>query len=104
LVLVLGGAHARRVIDAQNPADDYWLRVWGLRGLLWNWGDEAITELRQALSDPAWRAREMALKVVARHHIDDLLDDVLELKSDSIARVRQQAMRCKMVLAGPQIG
>jgi len=101
LVLALGGPHARRVLDAQNPADDYWLRVWGLRGLLWTSGAEASPELRQSLSDPAWRAREMALKVVARHHLDHMLGEVLGLKNDPIARVRQQAMRCEMVLVGP---
>jgi hypothetical protein len=98
LVLVLGGAHARRVIDAQNPVDDYWLRVWGLRGLLWAWADEASPQIRQALNDPAWRAREMALKVIARHQCDDMFEDVLELKNDPVTRVRQQAVRCEMVL------
>jgi len=99
LVLALGGPHARRVVNAGNPNDDYWLRVWGLRGLLWIWADEASPEIRQALRDPAWRAREMALKVVARHHVDELLDEVTELKNDDVARVRQQAARCEIVLA-----
>ncbi len=99
LVLALGGPHARRVLDAGHPADDYWLRVWGLRGLLWAWSAEASPEIRQSLRDPEWRAREMALKVVARHHVDDLLEDVLELKNDRIDRVRRQAVRCEAVLA-----
>ena len=100
LVLALGGPGARKFLGELQPADDYWLRVWGLRGLLWTWADEAIPEIRLALGDPAWRAREMALKVVARHCVDDMLEDVLELKNDAVARVREQAIRCETVLAG----
>lgn len=99
LVLALGGPPARKFLDARHHSHEYWLRVWGLRGLLWTWADEASPEVRRALRDPAWCAREMALKVTARHHLDDLLEDVLELKHDRIARVRHQAARCETVLA-----
>ena len=47
----------------------------------------------QALTDDAWRVREMALKVVARHRLDDGLTAVLPLRGDPVPRVRQAAER-----------
>ena len=35
----------------------------------------------------------MALKVVARHRVDALLDDVVPLRQDSVPRVRAAAAR-----------
>ncbi len=97
-VLAVGGPPAHTFLDGQPHRDDYWLRVWGLRGLLWVWADEAVAEIRLALTDPEWRVREMALKVVARHRLDELFEEVLELKRDTTARVHLQAVRCEAVL------
>jgi HEAT repeat protein len=51
-----------------------------------------------ALSDPAWRVREMALKVVARHRVDAALDHLPRLLDDEVPRVRQAALRAQQRL------
>jgi hypothetical protein len=101
LVVLLGGEHGRRLVAGGVPdGQAHWLKVWAARGLLWAWagaGDDraldALDALRDALRDGSWRVREMAAKVVARHAIDDLLDDVVALESDPVERVRAQATR-----------
>jgi hypothetical protein len=99
LVLALGGPPARRVIDAGADSDlRYWLRVWGARGLLWTWEASATNAIRGALSDPAWRVREMAAKVVARHLVGDLLPAVAGLRDDPVPRVRAAGARAVAVL------
>jgi hypothetical protein len=47
----------------------------------------------ESLADEAWRVREMAAKVVARHLVDPALPSVLELNEDPVARVRVAAHR-----------
>lgn len=99
LIVALGGPHARRVLDG-GPRDDqrYWLRVWATRGLLWAWEDSGQAGVRAALADPAWRVREMAAKVVARHLLDDLLEAVAALRDDPVPRVRAGAVRAVAAL------
>ena len=46
-----------------------------------------------ALHDDAWRVREMAVKVVARHRLDEALPVVNDLRRDSNARVRKGVER-----------
>lgn len=94
LIVVLGGPHARWALH-RGPRDDqrYWLRVWGLRGLLWAWHDSGVPAVRAGLTDPAWRVREMAAKVIARHLLGDLLADVTALRADPVPRVRAAATR-----------
>ena len=92
LLLALGGPPARHYLTGATPPD-YWLRVWATRGLLWAWSDEASPALRTALADEHWRVREMALKVVARHLVGDVLPAVQELRSDPGKRVRAAAER-----------
>jgi hypothetical protein len=91
----LGGVPAMHLLNAGiPPGQDYWLRVWAGRGLLWaGAGPEDEASLRAALADPAWRVREMACKVVARHRLGELLDDVATLQEDANARVRAAARR-----------
>ena len=96
LVLVLGGPPARKFLDGQPHVDAYWLRVWGLRGLLWVWSPDALPELRGALTDPAWRVREMALKVATRNQVEDVVEVAAPLQSDPIKRVGHQAHRYVM--------
>ena len=91
LVVVLGGAHAPAVLDGRD--EPYWLRVWAARGLLWAWDDVAVPSLVDAMSDEAWRVREMACKVVARNLVDDALPAVIALRDDPIPRVRAAALR-----------
>jgi HEAT repeat protein len=52
-----------------------------------------------ALHDDAWRVREMALRVVARHHLEDALAAVAGLQEDPVARVRATASRALIRLA-----
>jgi HEAT repeat protein len=99
LILAVGGPPARWVVTGEPSGPSYWLRVWALRGLLWAWDDVALESVEAALHDDAWRVREMALKVVARHGLDDLLATVAALQDDPVARVRAAASRALIRLA-----
>jgi HEAT repeat protein len=100
LVLALAGPAARTVLDGESRADlSYWLRVWGARGLLWEWDESAAPALAAALADPAWRVREMAAKVVARHLLGDALAGVSILRDDPVPRVRAAATRAVVRLS-----
>lgn len=93
-IVTLGGSAARQLLSDGIPsAQAYWLRVWATRGLLWAGPGADASALRPALIDEHWRVREMACKVVARHHIGDLLDEVAALESDPVPRVRTAAGR-----------
>ena len=99
LILVLGGSHARELLAAGLPdGQRYWLRVWAARGLLWVWQDTATSAIRAALKDDAWRVREMACKVVARHEVDVLVSRVPPLTVDPVPRVQRAARRALEVL------
>ena len=90
LITVLGGPTARWALEGER-AD--WYRVWAMRGLLWAWEDGALPAVLLALGDEAWRVREMAAKVVARHLVGDALDTVATLRDDPVPRVRAAATR-----------
>jgi HEAT repeat protein len=98
LLVALGGPAARKFLDGAVHDDTYWLRVWGARGLLWVWDDTAKADIILAIRDPAWRVREMGLKVVARHLMGDLVSEVAEARHDPVPRVRQAADRALTVL------
>jgi hypothetical protein len=92
--LVLGGAHANELLASGCPDDHrYWLRVWAARGLLWVWHDSATTAVGTALTDDAWRVRETACKVIARHEVDELVRQVAALTTDPAPRVQRAARR-----------
>lgn len=82
LVLALGGPPAQWVVTGEPSGPEYWLRVWAARGLLWAWDDAAQPAIVDALNDDAWRVREMAAKVVARHQLGDALSVVADLRHD----------------------
>jgi HEAT repeat protein len=100
LVRILAGPAADWGLDA-GPEQDYWLRVWAARGLLWVWSDDAVDAIVAALQDPAWRVREMAAKVVARHRVDEALEAVRRCRDDSVPRVRAAAARAVERLVSP---
>lgn len=93
LIVALGGPPARWALEGGEPGPPYWLRVWGARGLLWNWHESALDSVREALADEQWRVREMAAKVTGRHLLGELLSDVARLQRDPVARVRSSASR-----------
>ena len=99
LVMALGGPPARWVVTGEPPGPPYWLRVWALRGLLWAWEDVALTSVQTALDDESWRVREMALKVVTRHRLDESLERVVSMREDPSTRVRAAALRAEMRLS-----
>ena len=98
LVLALGGPPAEWVRTGEPSGPDYWLRVWGARGLLYAWDESARPAVLRALDDDAWRVRDMALKVVARHGIHEAADHVTRLRDDPSARVRRSAARTSQAL------
>lgn len=101
LILALGGPAARAVLDGREGGrGGYWPRVWAARGLLHVWEDEAAVAITDASGDDAWRVREMAAKVVARHRVDQALEAMLRLRDDPVARVRAIAIRAIESLTG----
>jgi len=99
LILALGGEPARYVLDGgEGGREGYWPRVWAARGLLHAWDDQATAAIIAAAGDDAWRVREMAAKVVARHRVGDALDAMSGLQDDAVPRVRQAAGRAIAVL------
>jgi len=94
LVLALGGAAAPHVLGGgEGGKQGYWPRVWAARGLLYVWEDRAAPAIAAAAADDAWRVREMAARVIARHRVDDALEAVTGLRVDQVARVRAAADR-----------
>ena len=99
LILVLGGEAAGYVLAGRDGGPHgYWPRVWAARGLLHAWDDRATAVIIQATADDAWRVREMAAKVVARHRIGDAFTAVAELRNDQVPRVRAAAERAVVIL------
>ena len=94
LIYALGGPPALWAVNGGESGPDYWLRVWGARGLLWAWDDRATSAVGRTLNDPAWRAREMAAKVAAKHRLGDLLEPLERVRdNDPNHRVAAAAER-----------
>lgn len=90
----LAGPAAEPVLQGKaGGLDGYWPRVWGARGLLYAWDDRAAAAIIHATNDEAWRVREMALRVIARHLVGDAIECVVERRTDPNARVRRAAHR-----------
>jgi hypothetical protein len=98
LVVVLGGAAAGRVLHDPAGRQQYWLRVWATRGLLWAWHPSALPALLGACADGEWRVREMAAKVVARHLVGGAFDAGTPRRDDPVPRGRVAASRAVAVL------
>jgi hypothetical protein len=100
LVVALGGEPGEYVLTGgEGGKGGYWPRVWAARGLLHVWDDAATTAIIAATSDEAWRVREMAAKVIARHRVGDALTAVATLRDDPVPRVRAAANRAVTMLA-----
>ena len=92
--MALGGRPARWAAGFDEPpGPGYWLRVWAARGLLWAWDDTAAAVVVDALSDEAWRVREMALRVIIKRRLRSALDAVQAVQHDPNGRVRAAARR-----------
>ncbi|MFB9238288.1 hypothetical protein ACFFWC_22475 [Plantactinospora siamensis] len=102
LVRALTGGSAAKYLDGREHQDTYWFRVWGMRALLWEWDASATDAVRAGLTDEAWRVREMAAKVIARHLVGDLTESVATLRADPVPRVRAAAERAlaRLLAAG----
>lgn len=103
LVIALGGEHGVSVLAGWNGGKaGYWPRVWAARGLLHAWDpadeEDATEAIIHATSDAAWRVREMAGKVIARHRVGDALDAIAALRADPVPRVRAAAQRAVIML------
>ena len=70
----------------------------GPPALLHHWDPAATAAIIGAAHDQAWRVREMAAKVVARHQVGDALDAVAALRTDEVERVRTAAGRAVTIL------
>jgi hypothetical protein len=99
LVVALGGLSAQYVLGGgEGGRAGYWPRVWAARGLLHQWDDTAAPAIIAAAEDPAWRVREMAAKVVARHHVGEAFAAAVALRDDQVPRVRAAAERAVAAL------
>ena len=71
----------------------YWARTWGGRGLLYAGPPDRPRVVQEALADDHWRVREMAIKVMAAHDLDDPDGAVERCLDDANHRVRAAAER-----------
>ncbi len=72
---------------------DYWLRVWGARGLLYVWNDRVAPAVVAGIVDEQWRVAEMCLKVAARRELGEAGPGAERLMVHERPRVRQAALR-----------
>jgi hypothetical protein len=89
-LLIVGGEHAQGILDGAPVL--YWPELWGTRALLHAWDDSAADAVRTALTNQAWRVREMATRVVATRRLD-AREQLLALLTDETTRVRAGAAR-----------
>jgi hypothetical protein len=78
-------------LDGTAPAPRSAGRLWGARGLLHIGPPARPAIVLAALHDDAWQVREMCLKVVRRHALDDPDGIIDGLVADPVERVRIQA-------------
>jgi hypothetical protein len=99
VVPAIGGPAARSILDG---GQQYWLRVWAMRALLYAWDDTARPAVLAGLADPSWRVREMAARVIARRQLGEALAGVAELRNDPVPRVRAAGARVLTILTAVQ--
>lgn len=89
-LLLVGGEHAQGILDGAPPL--YWPELWGIRALLYVWDDSAASAVVGALSNPAWRVREMAARVIAARDLP-ARSELTTVVADETPRVRIAAAR-----------
>lgn len=89
-LLLVGGEHARGILEGAPVL--YWPELWGTRALLYVWDASATVAVTAALNNQAWRVREMACRVAALRALD-VSQELLQLTTDEVARVRAAAAR-----------
>ena len=99
LIVALAPQSSAKYFDGKPHDDEYWFRVWGMRGLLWAYDDSAADAVIAGAADEAWRVREMAARVAARHLVGDAMDVMAGLRDDPVPRVRAAAARAVRVLS-----
>ncbi len=92
LLLWLGHRSGQAILDGSPSWKPSWARVWGARGLLYVWDDEATAAVLDGLQDDAWRVAEMCLKVSALRELP-AGDAAVRLARHELSRVRAAAMR-----------
>ncbi|MCU1404763.1 MAG: repeat protein [Glaciihabitans sp.] len=89
-LLFVGGKHAQGILDGAPAL--YWPELWGTRALMYVWHESASMAVRSALTNQAWRVREMAAKVVALRELP-FIENLLPMLDDEVGRVRAAAAR-----------
>ena len=89
-LLWVGGTHAQGILDGAPAL--YWPEVWGARAFLTVWNESAAPGIEAALTNQAWRVREMACRVVVARSLP-FAETLRPLLEDEVARVRAAAAR-----------
>ena len=100
LMTYLAGAKGVRWVELGFGVQDYFVRTWALRAMLYAWDPSAGPTVIYALQDEHWRPREMALKVVAKRSIDCEAEVASMVTGDPVPRVRAAAGRAMQRLDG----
>jgi hypothetical protein len=99
LMAYFAGAKGLRWVELGFGEQDYFVRTWALRAMLYAWDSSAEPTVVLALEDQHWRPREMALKVVAKRQVDCATKVAPMVRDDPIPRVRAAAERAMQRLA-----
>lgn len=92
-----GAALPGNLTGLRGAMFEHWSRVWAARAMRYCWAegtpaaDGAATALLGALTDPHWRVREMAAKVVGLREVGAGADRLAVLLDDGVPRVRAAA-------------
>lgn len=89
-LLFVGGEHAQGILDGAPVL--YWPELWGARALLYVWDASATPVVIDTLTNPAWRVREMGVRVSAARELP-AASELADLLADRVPRVRVAAAR-----------
>lgn len=80
------------VLDPESWKE-YWLQVWGARGLLYVWEDRAAAPVVAGVGADHWRPAEMCLKVATKRELGAAGPGAVALLGHELPRVQAQALR-----------